>query len=143
MDTSAGWTARHGVPWRPRTRRVPTWHCGPVSATGAGFADVDNRQTIAQEEIFGPVLVVTPYDDVDDAVRIANDSDFGLAGTVWTQDRERGIAVARRVDSGTLGVNTYMTDPVAPFAGIKASGLGAELGPEGLAHFQRMKSIYT
>jgi aldehyde dehydrogenase (NAD+) len=106
------------------------------------FADVDNSSTIAQEEIFGPVLAVIGYDDVDDAVRIANDSDFGLGGTVWTTDRERGEAVARRVQTGTIGINAYTPDPAAPFGGIKGSGLGRELGPEGLASYQALQSIY-
>ena len=86
------------------------------------FADVDNGMRIAQEEIFGPVLSVIPYDDVDDAVRIANDSDYGLAGTVWTGDKEAGMDVARRVRAGTYGVNTYTMDFAAPFGGYKASG---------------------
>ncbi|MDW6063217.1 aldehyde dehydrogenase family protein [Streptomyces sp. FXJ1.4098] len=106
------------------------------------FADVDNGFTVAQEEIFGPVLCVVAYDDVDDAVRIANDSDYGLAGTVWTSDPERGKAVARRVCTGTIGVNRYLPDPVAPFGGAKASGLGKELGPEGLEAYLRVQSLY-
>ena len=107
------------------------------------FADVDNRMRIAQEEIFGPVLSVIPYDDVDDAVRIANDSDYGLAGTVWTADLDAGVDVARRVRTGTYGVNTYTMDFAAPFGGYKASGIGREFGPEGLAHYSEVKSIYT
>ncbi|QDY75617.1 aldehyde dehydrogenase [Streptomyces qinzhouensis] len=106
------------------------------------FADVDNASAIAQEEIFGPVLSIIAYDDEDDAVRIANDSDFGLGGTVWTADPERGAAVARRVRTGTIGVNRYIPDPAAPFGGIKASGLGRELGPEGLTAYQRFQTIY-
>jgi aldehyde dehydrogenase (NAD+) len=107
------------------------------------FADVDNRMRIAQEEIFGPVLSVIPYDDVDDAVRIANDSDYGLAGTVWTSDAEAGLDVARRVRTGTYGVNTYTMDFAAPFGGYKTSGIGREFGPEGLSHYTELKSIYT
>jgi aldehyde dehydrogenase (NAD+) len=107
------------------------------------FADVDNSSTIAQEEIFGPVLSITPYRDVDDAVRLANDSDFGLAGTVWTGDHERGVAVARRIRTGSVGINNYLPDPTAPFGGVKASGMGRELGPEGLANYQQLKSIYV
>jgi aldehyde dehydrogenase (NAD+) len=107
------------------------------------FADVDNNHTIAQEEIFGPVLSLIPYSDVDDAVRIANDSDFGLGGSVWTRDKERGLGVARRVQTGTIGVNTYLPDPTAPFGGVKASGLGRELGPESIGHYQQIQSIYT
>jgi aldehyde dehydrogenase (NAD+) len=106
------------------------------------FADVDNGMRIAQEEIFGPVLSVIPYDDVDDAVRIANDSDYGLAGTVWTGDREAGLDVARRVRTGTYGVNTYTMDFAAPFGGYKASGIGREFGPEGLSAYTEVKSIY-
>jgi aldehyde dehydrogenase (NAD+) len=106
------------------------------------FADVDNNHAIAQEEIFGPVLSVIPYADEDDAVRIANDSDYGLGGTVWTDDQERGVAVAKRVQTGTIGVNTYLPDPTAPFGGVKASGIGRELGPEGLANYQQLKSVY-
>ncbi|MEU6657647.1 aldehyde dehydrogenase [Streptomyces sp. NPDC046821] len=106
------------------------------------FADVDNRSVLAQEEIFGPVLCVVPYEDVDDAVRIANDSDFGLGGTVWTADPERGAAVARRVQTGTIGVNRYLPDPAAPFGGFKASGLGRELGPEGMQAYLQTQSLY-
>jgi aldehyde dehydrogenase (NAD+) len=107
------------------------------------FADVDNGMRIAQEEIFGPVLSVIPYDDVDDAVRIANDSDYGLAGTVWTADEEAGLDVARQVRAGTYGVNTYTMDFAAPFGGFKASGIGREFGPEGLSQYTELKSIYT
>lgn len=106
------------------------------------FADLDNSSTIAREEIFGPVLTVIPYGDVDEAIAIANDSDYGLGGTVWTRDPERGEAVARRVRTGTIGVNNYANDPTAPFGGVKASGLGRELGPEGIAAYRSVQSIY-
>lgn len=106
------------------------------------FADVDNASAIARQEIFGPVLSIIRYTDDDDAVRIANDSEYGLAGSVWTQDAERGEAVAARVRTGTIGINAYLPDPVAPFGGIKASGLGREQGPEGLAPYQVTSSIY-
>ncbi|HEY3713272.1 MAG TPA: aldehyde dehydrogenase [Jatrophihabitantaceae bacterium] len=106
------------------------------------FADVDNKFTIAQEEIFGPVLSVIPYRDEEEAVAIANDSDFGLGGSVWTADPDRGAAFARRVQSGTIGVNAYINDPTVPFGGIKASGMGREMGPEGLAGYQVLKTIY-
>jgi acyl-CoA reductase-like NAD-dependent aldehyde dehydrogenase len=106
------------------------------------FADVDNNATICQEEIFGPVLAVIRYRDEEDAVRIANDSDYGLGGTVWTADPERGLAVARRVRTGSIGVNRYLPDPVAPFGGVKGSGIGRELGPEGLANYQYQQSVY-
>ena len=106
------------------------------------FADVSNEMRIAQEEIFGPVLSVIPFDDVNDAVRIANDSEYGLAGTVWTGDVEAGLDVARQVRAGTYGVNTYTMDFAAPFGGFKNSGIGREFGPEGLSHYTELKSIY-
>ena len=106
------------------------------------FADVNNGMRIAQEEIFGPVLSVIPYDDVNDAVRIANDSEYGLAGTVWTGDVEAGLDVARQVRAGTYGVNTYTMDFAAPFGGFKNSGIGREFGPEGLSQYTEVKSIY-
>jgi acyl-CoA reductase-like NAD-dependent aldehyde dehydrogenase len=76
-------------------------------------------------------------------VRIANDTDYGLGGSVWTADPERGKAVARRVRTGTIGVNKYLPDPAAPFGGVKASGIGRELGPEAIGAYQQFKSIYT
>ena len=97
------------------------------------FADVDNSMTIAREEIFGPVLSLIPYDSVDDAVAIANDSDYGLAGAVYTADVDAGIDIARRVRTGTFAVNTMQgMDFNGPFGGFKQSGIGRELGPEGL-----------
>jgi aldehyde dehydrogenase (NAD+) len=96
---------------------------------------------VAREEIFGPVVVVIPYDDEDDAVAIANDSDYGLAGSVWTADADHGLDVARRVRAGTYGINGYLMDFVAPFGGYKASGLGREFGPEGLEEYLETKSI--
>ena len=106
------------------------------------FAGLDNNATIAREEIFGPVLTVIGYDDDADAVAIANDSDFGLGGTVWSSDAERARGVAAAVRTGTIGINRYIPDPVAPFGGVKHSGMGRELGPEGLAAYQNLKSVY-
>jgi len=106
------------------------------------FADVDPKHTIAQEEIFGPVLAVIPYRDEEEAIRIANDSAYGLGGSVWTADPERGEALAKKVRTGTIGLNHYVNDPLAPFGGIKASGMGRELGPEGLVAFQNVQTIY-
>ncbi len=105
------------------------------------FADATNDMRIAREEIFGPVLTVIPFTDVDDAVRIANDSDYGLAGSVWTADPDRGIDIARRVRTGTYGVNQYTMDFVAPFGGFKGSGIGREFGKEGLEEYTELKSI--
>ncbi len=106
------------------------------------FADVENTQTIAREEIFGPVLSVIPYDGVDDAIAIANDSEYGLGGSVWTSDPEHGVEVATRVQTGSIGVNHYALDPAAPFGGVKGSGLGRELGPEGLSAYLQIQTVY-
>ncbi len=105
------------------------------------FADVDNRMTIAQEEIFGPVLCAIPYDDEADAVRIANDSEYGLSGSVWTNDAAHGIDIARRIRTGTYNVNFFMMAMTSPFGGFKSSGLGRELGPEGLRAYLEPKTI--
>ncbi|MEZ5749009.1 MAG: aldehyde dehydrogenase [Caenibius sp.] len=107
------------------------------------FADVDNSDRIAQEEIFGPVLSVIPYDGEDEAIRIANDSEYGLGGSVWSADSEHAKAVAHRVESGTVGVNGYMPSLGSPFGGVKASGLGREFGPEAIGLYQNLKSIYV
>ncbi|MFE3998248.1 aldehyde dehydrogenase [Nocardioides sp. YIM B13467] len=106
------------------------------------FDGVDNSWRIAQEEIFGPVLTITPYDDESDAIRIANESPYGLAGTVWTADRDRGNAVARQLHTGSVGINGYLPDLSSPFGGVKASGVGRELGPDGLRAYQVSKSMY-
>jgi acyl-CoA reductase-like NAD-dependent aldehyde dehydrogenase len=105
------------------------------------FADVDNSMTIAREEIFGPVLSVIPYETEQDAIDIANDSDFGLGGSVWTADAEHGYEVATKVRTGTLGINWYAFDMGSPFGGYKCSGVGREDGPEGLDAFTELKSI--
>jgi betaine-aldehyde dehydrogenase len=112
------------------------WYVGPTV-----FADVDNKMTIAQEEIFGPVLSVIPYDTEAEAIDIANDSDFGLAGSVWTADVQHGYEIATKVRTGTYGINWYAFDMGSPFGGFKCSGIGREDGPEGLAAFCELKSI--
>jgi aldehyde dehydrogenase (NAD+) len=129
---------------------------GAVVATGGGrpqgqpvgwfveptvFTNVSNDMTIAREEIFGPVLTVIPFTDERDAIRIANDSDYGLAGSVWTADVAHGIDVARQVRTGSYGVNQYSPELCAPFGGYKASGIGREMGPEGLSAYLEYKSI--
>ncbi|MEY8015916.1 aldehyde dehydrogenase [Mycobacterium servetii] len=106
------------------------------------FDRADNTMRIAREEIFGPVLTVIEYGDEADAVRIANDSDYGLAGAVWTEDADRGLAIAGAIRTGTFGVNQgYTMDPFAPFGGVKCSGYGRELGREGLDGYTDTKSI--
>jgi len=104
---------------------------------------VDNRMRVAQEEIFGPVLAVIPFDGVDDAVAKANDVAFGLASGVWTQDVKKAHAVARRIKAGTVWVNMYnFYDPGMPFGGFKASGFGRDLGPDCLMDVTQTKSVW-
>jgi acyl-CoA reductase-like NAD-dependent aldehyde dehydrogenase len=106
------------------------------------FSDAHNDMRIAREEIFGPVLTVISYRDEDEAIRIANDSEYGLAGSVFTADIDRGYGVAARVRSGTFGVNEgYIMDPAAPFGGVKNSGYGRELGTEGIDSYTVSQSI--
>ena len=106
------------------------------------FVDVDNKMRIAQEEIFGPVLVVIPYDDDDDAIRIANESDYGLAGAVSSGDKARALRVARAMRTGSVGINGGMAiSPDLPFGGIKSSGVGREWGREGIEEYLESKVI--
>lgn len=107
------------------------------------FADDHNNSTVGREEIFGPVLTVIPYRDDADAVRIANDSIYGLGGSVWSSDAERARKVARSVQTGTIGINGYIPAVGSPFGGVKASGLGREFGPEALSGYQQYKSTYV
>jgi acyl-CoA reductase-like NAD-dependent aldehyde dehydrogenase len=106
------------------------------------FADVTSDMTIAQEEIFGPVVSVIKYRDEDHAVEIANDSLYGLSGTIFTADTDRGERIARRVRTGNISVNTLQLDPGVPFGGFKQSGIGREGGPEGLEMFLETKAIF-
>jgi len=106
------------------------------------FADVDNSMAIAQEEIFGPVLCVIGYDDEEDAIRIANDSPYGLSGIITSASLERAKRVARRIRTGTLGLNGGIWyGPDAPFGGYKASGIGRQCGIEGLEMFTETKTV--
>jgi acyl-CoA reductase-like NAD-dependent aldehyde dehydrogenase len=106
------------------------------------FDDVTSDMRIAQEEIFGPVVSIIRYRDDEDAIRIANDSQFGLSGTVFTGDVARGERIARGVRTGNVSVNGLQIEPFAPFGGYKQSGLGREGGPEGLEPFLETKTIY-
>jgi len=121
-----------------RPSHLPTgWYVPPTI-----LADVDNAMRVAQEEIFGPVLSFIPFDDEGEAVRIANDSRYGLSGGVWAGDTERAVAIARRMRTGSVAVNgSYPPFPLVPFGGLKESGLGRELGPEGLASYLEPRSI--
>ncbi len=113
------------------------WYVEPTLLGG-----VDNRMRVAREEIFGPVVCLIPYEDEADALRIANDSDYGLSGSVWCGDVEHGIDIARQVRTGTYSVNTFGLDFLGPFGGFKNSGIGREFGPEGLASFLEDKTIH-
>jgi aldehyde dehydrogenase (NAD+) len=105
------------------------------------FANVDNKMTIAQEEIFGPVLSIIPYEDEDDAVRIANDTVYGLAGGVWSGDEARAKRVARRLRTGQVEINGGGFNPLVPFGGYKQSGNGRELGKYGLEEYLEVKAM--
>jgi aldehyde dehydrogenase (NAD+) len=106
------------------------------------FGEVDNSMKIAQEEIFGPVLSVIRYESVEDAVRMANDSIYGLGGAVWSRDIPRALEVAKRIRTGTVWVNDYhLVSPAAPFGGYKQSGIGREHGTWGLKEYLQTKYI--
>jgi acyl-CoA reductase-like NAD-dependent aldehyde dehydrogenase len=105
------------------------------------FANVKSSMTIAQEEIFGPVLCIIPYDTEEDAVRIANDTIYGLAGGVWSKDPERAKRVARRIRTGQVDINGGNFNPLAPFGGYKQSGCGRELGKNGFEEYLEVKSL--
>ncbi|WP_381564507.1 aldehyde dehydrogenase [Streptomyces eurythermus] len=106
------------------------------------LGDVDNSMRVAREEIFGPVVCLLPYGDEREAVRIADDSDYGLSGSVWTADVEHGTDIARQVRTGTYSVNTFSLDMLGPFGGYKNSGLGREFGPEGYGAYLEHKTIH-
>lgn len=105
------------------------------------FAEVTPEMTIAQEEIFGPVLSILRYEDEEDALRIANGTVYGLAGAVWAGEESEAVAFARRMDTGQVDINGGRFNPLAPFGGYKQSGVGRELGPHGLAEYLQTKSL--
>jgi acyl-CoA reductase-like NAD-dependent aldehyde dehydrogenase len=107
------------------------------------FAEATNDMTIAREEIFGPVLTVISYTDERDAIRIANDSDYGLAGSVWTKDVAHGLEISGQIRTGTYGINMYMLDISSPFGGFKQSGIGREFAEEGLAEYTELQSVVS
>lgn len=107
------------------------------------FADVTSRMSIARDEIFGPVICAMPYQDIDEAISIANSSQYGLSGTVFSADPERGFEVAKRIKTGHVGVNGFDMAPGVPFGGYKSSGMGREGGPEGLEAFLETQAVYV
>jgi betaine-aldehyde dehydrogenase len=105
------------------------------------FTNVKNTMKIAREEIFGPVFCLLSYRDEAEALAIANDSEYGLAGSVWTSNPARGLAMAEKIRAGGMGVNIHTLDMAAPFGGMKMSGLGRECGNEGLDAYTEVQSI--
>ena len=130
-----GATLVTGGTGKPEGREVG-YHVQPTV-----FANVDNSMAIAQEEIFGPVLSVIGYTDEEDAIRIANDSDYGLSGGVWSSDTDRALKVAKRMQTGEVDVNGSFLNTNAPFGGYKKSGNGRELGRFGMEEFLEAKQI--
>jgi aldehyde dehydrogenase (NAD+) len=127
--------ARVATGGRRPDRDEGTWYEPTV------LVDVDNTMRVAREEIFGPVLAVIAYDGDEEGLRIANDSEYGLGGAVFGADTERAMGLARRIRSGTVGVNSLGIDPAFPFGGFKDSGIGRELGREGLLSYQTTQTI--
>ena len=130
----------HGARIVTGGRRPPQMHNGWYFEPTV-LADVENDMPVAREEIFGPVVCLIPYDGPTDAVRLANDSPYGLAASVWTRDSASAAAMARQLRAGTIGVNGFQPSYKLPFGGYADSGYGKENGPEGIAEFQRLKVI--
>ncbi len=104
---------------------------------------VSNDDRVAREEVFGPMAAVIPFDDEAEAIRLANDTIYGLSGSIWTRDGARALRVARAIDTGTLSINSNTSVRVnTPFGGFKQSGLGRELGPHALEYYTELKNVY-
>ena len=107
------------------------------------ITDIDPSSQIVRTEIFGPVAALLPFDTTDEAIALANDTEFGLAAYVYTSDLTKGLQVSERIDSGMVGLNRgAVSDPAAPFGGMKQSGLGRELGPDALTSFTDVKNVF-
>jgi betaine-aldehyde dehydrogenase len=107
------------------------------------LAPVSNSDRAAAEEIFGPVACVIPFDDEADAVRIANDTIYGLSGSIWTRDGAKALRTARAIETGVISINSNTSVRVStPFGGFKQSGVGRELGPDALEHYTEVKNVY-
>jgi aldehyde dehydrogenase (NAD+) len=115
----------------------PGFFYEPTVVTG-----VEQRSALAQEEVFGPVVIVSEYGSDDEAVALANDTAYGLGGAVFSRDEDRARAIARRIETGTIGINGYRPDLAAPFGGYRASGLGREHGPEALSNYLKIKAVF-
>ena len=105
------------------------------------FADVSNDMSIAREEIFGPVLSVIPFDDEAEAITLANDTEYGLAATVWTSDVRRALRMTKAIRAGTVGVNGYQLEPNSPFGGYRQSGMGREGGRAAVESYTELKTV--
>jgi aldehyde dehydrogenase (NAD+) len=105
------------------------------------FTDVNNDMAIAREEVFGPVLSVIPFTDEDEAIRIANTTEYGLAATVWTADVKKAIRTTKALRAGTVGINGYGLEPHAPFGGYRQSGLGREGGRTAIEAYTEVKTV--
>jgi aldehyde dehydrogenase (NAD+) len=116
----------------------PGFYVGPTI-----FDEVTTDMQLWQEEVFGPVLAVTSFDTEVEAIALANDSNYGLAGGVWTEDADKGMRIAKSITTGTVYINHYRSvDPGVPVGGIKKSGYGRELGPDAIKDFLQMKSVW-
>jgi len=113
------------------------WHPPTV------LAPVSNDDRVAREEVCGPVVAVIPFEDEEEAVRLANDTAYGLSGSIWTTNGARALRVARRIETGVISINSNTSVRVAtPFGGFKQSGVGRELGPHALDHYTEVKNVY-
>src|SRR5699024_7683839 len=125
-------------------RHLPSFPTRRSSDLPTVFSDVDDQMSIAREEIFGPVVVAMPYDDLDEIIERANNSPYGLAAGLWTENLKNAHYVANRLKAGSVWVNCYnVTDPASPFGGYKESGFGREMGSYALNNYTEVKSVWV